>query len=136
MGRTAPTYRLLVEQLASEEWGPFRRARRAADRATFDAMLNHAREYASAGSNLAALDPVVPVLLSVLLAHEAELARLRRALAVAQAAAPAAAPVATPAAAPAATPAATAPALAGAPADGTQPGPVAGTARSQAGSGG
>jgi hypothetical protein len=85
MGRTAPTYRLLVEQLAAEEWGPFRRALRAADRATFDAMLNHAREYASAGSNLAALDPVVPVLLSVMLAHEAELARLRRALAAAQA---------------------------------------------------
>jgi len=144
MGRTAPTYGLVVALLASAVGGPFRRARRAADRATFDAMLNHAREYASAGSNLAALDPVVPVLLSVLLAHEAELARLRRALAVAQAAAPAAAPVATPAAAPAATPAAapaatpaaTAPALAGAPADGTQPGPVAGTARSQAGSGG
>ena len=80
LGRTAPTYRLLIEQLAAEEWAPYRRALRAADRATFDAMLNHAREFASAGSNLAALDPVVPVLLSVLLAHEAEIARLRRAL--------------------------------------------------------
>ena len=82
MGRTAPTYRLLIEQLAAEEWAPYRRALRAADRATFDAMLNHAREFASAGSNLAALDPVVPVLLSVLLAHEAEIARLRRAMEV------------------------------------------------------
>jgi len=80
LGRTAPTYRLLVEQLAAEEWAPFRRALRTADRATFDAVLNHAREFASAGSNLAALDPVVPVLLSVLLAHEAEIVRLRRAL--------------------------------------------------------
>jgi hypothetical protein len=80
LGRTAPTYRLLIEQLAAEEWAPFRRALRAADRAAFDAMLNHAREFASAGSNLAALDPVVPVLLSALLAHEAEIARLRRAL--------------------------------------------------------
>jgi len=96
MGRTAPTYRLLVEQLAAEEWGPFRRALRAADRATFDAMLNHARGYASAGSNLAALDPVVPVLLSVLLAHEAELARLRKALAAAQAEASPAAPTVPP----------------------------------------
>ncbi len=96
MGRTAPTYRLLVEQLVAEEWGPFRRALRAADRATFDAMLNHAREYASAGSNLAALDPVVPLLLSVLLAHESELARLRRALAAAQAMAPPAPPAASP----------------------------------------
>jgi len=82
LGRTAPTYRLLIEQLAAEEWAPYRRALRAADRATFDAMLNHAREFASAGSNLAALDPVVPVLLSVLLAHEAEIARLRRAMEV------------------------------------------------------
>ena len=80
LGRTAPTYRLLIEQLAAEEWAPYRRALRASDRATFDAMLNHAREFASAGSNLAALDPVVPVLLSALLAHEAEIARLRRAL--------------------------------------------------------
>jgi hypothetical protein len=80
MGRTAPTYRLLIEQLV-EEWGPFRRALRAADRATFDALVNHARERASAGSNLAALDPVVPVLLSMLLAHEAELVRLRAAVA-------------------------------------------------------
>ncbi len=79
MGRTAPTYRLLIEQLV-EEWGPFRRALRAADRATFDALVNHARERASAGSNLAALDPVVPVLLSMLLAHEAELVRLRAAI--------------------------------------------------------
>jgi hypothetical protein len=70
---------MLIEQIL-EEWGPYRRALRSADRATFDAMVNHAREYASAGSNLAALDPTVPLLLSVLLAHEAELRRLRRAL--------------------------------------------------------
>ena len=50
------------------------------DRGIFDAMVNHARERASAGSNLADLDPTPPILLSILLAHEAELARLRRAL--------------------------------------------------------
>lgn len=62
------------------EWGPYRRALRAADRVTFDRMVNHGREFASAGSNLADLDPTTPILLSVLLAHEAELVRLRRAL--------------------------------------------------------
>lgn len=79
MGRTAPTYRYLIEQVFAE-WGPYRRALRSVDRATFDRMVNHAREHASAGSNLADLDPTVPILLSVLLAHEAELVRLRRAL--------------------------------------------------------
>ena len=79
MGRTAPTYRSLLEQVLAE-WGPYRRALRTADRTTFDRMVNHARERASAGSNLADLDPTTPILLSVLLAHEAELARLRRAL--------------------------------------------------------
>ena len=77
MGRTAPTYRMLLEQVLAE-WGPYRRALRSADRATFDRMVNHAREHASAGSNLADLDPTTPILLSILLAHEAELLRLRK----------------------------------------------------------
>jgi hypothetical protein len=62
------------------EWGPYRRALRTADRAVFDRMVNHAREYASAGSNLADLDPTTPILLSILLAQEAEVLRLRRAV--------------------------------------------------------
>ncbi len=79
MGRTAPTYRTLLEQVLAE-WGPYRRALRTVDRANFDRMVNHAREHASAGSNLADLDPTTPIMLSVLLAHEAELVLLRRAL--------------------------------------------------------
>ncbi|MCK5253489.1 MAG: hypothetical protein KAQ96_11080 [Thermoplasmata archaeon] len=79
MGRTAPTYRYLIEQVFAE-WGPYRRALRTVDRAVFDRMVNHAREYGSAGSNLADLDPTTPILLSILLAQEAELARLRRAV--------------------------------------------------------
>lgn len=62
------------------EWGPYRRALRTADRAVFDRMVNHAREYASAGSNLADLDPTTPILLSILLAQESEILRLRRAV--------------------------------------------------------
>ena len=79
MGRTAPTYRFLVDRIVAE-WGPYRRALRAADRAVFDRMVNHAREYASAGSNLADLDPTTPILLSILLAQEAEILRLRKAV--------------------------------------------------------
>jgi hypothetical protein len=70
---------MLIEQVLAE-WGPYRRALRTADRGTYDRMVNHARERASAGSNLADLDPTTPILLSVLLAHEAELVRLRRAV--------------------------------------------------------
>jgi hypothetical protein len=62
------------------EWGSYRRALRTVDRATFDRMVNHAREYASAGSNLADLDPTTPILLSILLAQESELIRLRKAV--------------------------------------------------------
>ena len=79
MGRTAPTYRYLVDKVIAE-WGPYRRALRSADRAVFDRMVNHAREYASAGSNLADVDPISPILLSILLAQEAEIVRLRRAV--------------------------------------------------------
>jgi len=79
LGRTAPTYRFLVDRVVAE-WGPYRRALRAADRAVFDRMINHAREYASAGSNLADLDPTTPILLSILLAQEGEIIRLRRAV--------------------------------------------------------
>jgi hypothetical protein len=70
---------MLIEQVLAE-WGPYRRALRTVDRGTYDQMVNHARERASAGSNLADLDPTTPILLSVLLAHEAELVRLRRAV--------------------------------------------------------
>jgi hypothetical protein len=79
LGRTAPTYRTLLEQMLAE-WGPYRRALRTVGRANFDRMVNHAREHASAGSNLADLDPTTPILLSILLAHETELVLLRRAL--------------------------------------------------------
>ena len=79
MGRTAPTYRMLLEQVLAE-WGPYRRALRTVDRVAYDRMVNHAREHASAGSNLADLDPTTPILLSILLAQEAELVRLRRAV--------------------------------------------------------
>lgn len=79
MGRTAPTYRMLVEQVLAE-WGPYRRALRTTEREVFDTMTNHSREHAAAGSYLADLDPTTPIFLSILLAHEAELIRLRRAV--------------------------------------------------------
>ena len=77
MGRTAPTYRYLVDMVFAE-WGPYRRALRTADREVYDRMVNHAREFATAGSNLADVDPTTPIMLSILLAQEAELVRLRR----------------------------------------------------------
>jgi hypothetical protein len=60
------------------EWGPYRRALRTADREVYDRMVNHAREFATAGSNLADVDPTTPIMLSILLAQETELVRLRR----------------------------------------------------------
>ena len=76
MGRTVPTYRMALEMLASQ-WDDFRRALRKDDREAFDSLVNKARMHASAGTYAIALDPSESAVLSMLLEHEKELARLR-----------------------------------------------------------
>jgi hypothetical protein len=75
-GRTVPTYRMALESLA-RQWDDFRRALRKEDREAFDTLVNKARMHASAGTYAIALDPSESAVLSMLLEHEKEIARLR-----------------------------------------------------------
>lgn len=75
-GRTVPTYRMALESLA-HQWDDFRRALRKEDREAFDSLVNKARMHASAGTYAIALDPSESAVLSMLLEHEKEIARLR-----------------------------------------------------------
>jgi len=75
-GRTVPTYRMALEALANQ-WDDFRRALRKEDREAFDSLVNKARMHASAGTYAIVLDPSESAVLSMLLEHEKELARLR-----------------------------------------------------------
>ena len=77
MGRTNPTYRMQVESTA-DRWQPYRRGLRAPDKPHFDRLFEHARTHADAGGLVNATDPMVPILVSMLLAHEREIARLSR----------------------------------------------------------
>jgi len=71
-----PTYRMALEALANQ-WDDFRRALRKEDREAFDSLVNKARMHASAGTYAIVLDPSESAVLSMLLEHEKELARLR-----------------------------------------------------------
>lgn len=77
MGRTVPTYRVALEAMA-QQWSDFRRALRKGDREAFDELMNKARMHASAATYAISMDPTESALLSMLLEHEKELARLRR----------------------------------------------------------
>lgn len=75
MGRTNPTYRDRLSAL-EQEWGPYRRALRTHEQAPFDRLFEHGRTYAHAAGYLNHTDPMIPFLMSILLAHERELAAL------------------------------------------------------------
>lgn len=72
MGRTNPTYR---DRLASieREWQSYRRGLRAVDQPRFDRLFEHGRGYAHAASNLNHPTPELPLLVSVVLAHQRRL---------------------------------------------------------------
>lgn len=75
MGRTNPTYRDRLGALESE-WGAFRRALRHHEQPHFDHLFEQARAYAHAAGYLNQPTPEIPLLVSVLLAHERRLAAL------------------------------------------------------------
>lgn len=75
MGRTNPTYRDRLDSL-EREWAAYRRGLRAHEQAHFDALFDHGRTYAHAAGYLNHPNPEVPLLLSILLAHEHRLDRL------------------------------------------------------------
>ena len=79
MGRTVPTYRIALERMA-QQWSDFRRALRKGDREAFESLIRSARMHASAATYAVSLDPTESAFLSMLLEHEKELMRLRKAL--------------------------------------------------------
>ena len=66
MGRTLPTFTMLVNQ-ALEEWGKFKRALRKEDQEVLERLFDHARYHAQAGAYLAPADPFSAMLLSMLI---------------------------------------------------------------------
>jgi uncharacterized protein YdcH (DUF465 family) len=75
MGRTNPTYRDRLSTL-EREWREYRRGLRASEQQHFDRLFEHGRNYAHAAGYQNHTDPMVPLLMSMLLAHEQELATL------------------------------------------------------------
>jgi len=76
MGRTVPSFRMVIEQFGWE-WTEFKRALRDIDKESFDSMINHARRHAEAGTNMPNPNPFEPIVMSILLEHENELRKLR-----------------------------------------------------------
>ena len=84
MGRTNPTYRNFLDSYESN-WAPFRRALRARYRDDFDRLFERAAEHAAAAGFQNPPDPTEALVVSLLVAHEAELRRLRERLEVLEA---------------------------------------------------
>jgi hypothetical protein len=76
MGRTNPTYREFLRSY-EESWSRFRRALRRERRDDFDRLFEKAGRFAAAAGQANAVDPARATLLSMLLAQEVELRRLR-----------------------------------------------------------
>ncbi|MDF9745534.1 hypothetical protein [Natrinema salsiterrestre] len=76
MGRTNPTYRDALRRIESD-WEPMRRALRREYQSDFDRLFDRAREFADAAGYANPPAPERALLLSLLLAHEVELRRLR-----------------------------------------------------------
>jgi hypothetical protein len=79
MGRTNPTYRRYLEGFEAD-WGSFRRGLRHRHQADFDRLFAKARYFADAAGYRNANDPDVAILVSILLAQEVELRKLREAV--------------------------------------------------------
>jgi hypothetical protein len=76
MGRTLPSFRIVVESFGIE-WNEFKRALRDMDRQAFEELINHARRHAEAGTNMPNPNPFEPIVMSILVEHEKELRKLR-----------------------------------------------------------
>jgi uncharacterized membrane protein YccC len=76
MGRTNPTYRDYLQRF-EDRCQPMRRGLRRQDKADFDRLFDRARNHADAAGYLNSTDPDLAVLLSMLLAQERAIRRLR-----------------------------------------------------------
>lgn len=73
MGRTNPTYRDQLTRL-EKDWNDYRRGLRASEQVHFDSLFEHGRTYAHAAGYLNHPTPEIAFLVSVVLAHERQLA--------------------------------------------------------------
>jgi hypothetical protein len=81
MGRTVPSFRMLLEEIVLE-LSVFRRALHGEDKVAFDSLMNKAREHASSCTVTPMLEPMDAVFLSILVEHEKEINSLREAYSV------------------------------------------------------
>jgi len=78
MGRTIPSFRMLLEEIVME-LSVFRRALRGEDKIAFDSLMNKARSHASSCTVIPLLEPMDAVFLSVLVEQEKEILSLQEA---------------------------------------------------------
>lgn len=76
MGRTVPSFRMLLEEI-TVELSVFRRALRGEDKVAFDSLMNKARNHASSCTVAPTLDPMDAVFLSILIEQQKEINSLR-----------------------------------------------------------
>lgn len=76
VGRTNPTYRDQLRALETD-WEAYRRVLRPGERERFDRLFRYGRDHADAAGHLNHRSPVVPLLVSILLAQERRLDALR-----------------------------------------------------------
>jgi hypothetical protein len=76
MGRTVPSFRMLLDSIIME-LGDFRRALRQRDRQVFDHIMDMAREHASASTVAAAIDPMDTIVLSILIEQQKQIDDLK-----------------------------------------------------------
>lgn len=76
MGRTVPSFRMLLEGIIGE-LSDFCRALRGEDRAAFDSLMNKAKIHASSCTVVPTLDPIHAIFLSILVEQEKEINELK-----------------------------------------------------------
>ena len=76
MGRTVPSFRMLLDSIIME-LGDFRRALRRRDRQVFDRVMDMAREHASASTVAASIDSMDTIVLSILIEQQKQIDDLK-----------------------------------------------------------
>ncbi len=79
MGRTVPSFRMLLEEIILE-LSVFKRALRGEDQVAFDSLMNKARAHASSCTVMPMLEPMDAVFLSILVEQEKEINSLKEAI--------------------------------------------------------
>jgi len=77
MGRTVPTYRMVMEDVI-RDWDSFKQALRREDRRLFEQLMQKGRRHASAASYAIRPHPTESLMMSILLEMEKDLDRLGR----------------------------------------------------------